>query len=265
MTRPALILTRPMAEAMQWRDALSPEGWPVLVWPLIEIQALSPPENHLAQAWHELSTGQAAMFVSRAAVQYFFADRPKGIDWPAHVRAWCTGPGTRLALIEQGLPPEVVDHPPSGSTWDTEHLWPVVSGQVTTGFPVLIVRGTDRDPTQALQAPQGAGRDWLAQQIVGQGGRVRWAVAYRRAGPVWDAGQLERARSAAADGSVWLFSSAQALGHLQHLLPDQDWHEAHALATHPRIAAKAGQMGFGRVQVCPPSPPEVLALLKSMS
>ena len=73
------------------------------------------------------------------------------------------------------------------------------------------------------------------------------------------------ARSAAADGSVWLFSSAQALGHLQHLLPDQDWHEAHALATHPRIAAKAGQMGFGRVQVCPPSPPEVLALLKSMS
>jgi uroporphyrinogen-III synthase len=126
----------------------------------------------------------------------------------------------------------------------------------------MFVRGTDQSPA-AMQTGQGVGRDWLARQVAGQGAEVVWAVAYRRACPEWNSGLRVQARQAASDGSVWVFSSTQALAHLRELLPGQDWTRASAIATHPRIAEQAQALGFASVRTCPPSPEGVLALLKS--
>jgi uroporphyrinogen-III synthase len=55
---------------------------------------------------------------------------------------------------------------------------------------------------------------------------------------------------AASDGAVWLFSSSQALQQLQHLMPEQNWSQARALATHPRIASTLAEQGWEQVVTC---------------
>lgn len=263
MSRPNLILTRPQPEALLWQQFFTRHGWHTQTWPLIEIEHLGAGEHQLAAVWQGLSSYRAAMFVSRAAVQHFFAHRPAQVPWPGATRAWCTGPGTRQALLAQGLTLADIDHPAPDCTWDSEHLWPVVSGQVSAGCRVLFVRGTDQSPEAVLHAAQGVGHDWLSRQVASQGAEPGWAVAYRRVCPVWDAAQTELARRAACDGSVWVFTSSLAVKHLGQLLDGQDWNQAKALATHPRIARQAEQLGFARVQTCQPSSSAVLASLES--
>ncbi|MDI9331115.1 MAG: uroporphyrinogen-III synthase [Alphaproteobacteria bacterium] len=264
---PALILTRPDPENAGWQRVFSEQGYPCRVWPLIQIGAMPDgAQDELVLAWRQLSNCRAAMFVSRPAVHHFFACRPVGMAWPPSTRAWCTGPGTRQALLDQGLGESLIDHPATGSTWDTEHLWPRVAAQINPLNRVLFVRGTDLSPAGAEDSSgTGVGRDWLAQQVTEQGGLVVWAVAYQRACPVWSVAQRGLAREAVADGSVWLFSSAQALRHLRHLMPDVDWGAARAIATHARIARMAQDMGFGQVMTSQPSTSDVLVSLKSLS
>jgi uroporphyrinogen-III synthase len=72
------------------------------------------------------------------------------------------------------------------------------------------------------------------------------------------------ARQAATDGSVWLFSSAQALANLRRLLPGQDWSGARAVATHPRIAAAVRNAGFGVVCESRPVLAELVASIESI-
>ena len=66
-----------------------------------------------------------------------------------------------------------------------------------------------------------------------------------------DEATLARARTALQDGSWWLFSSAEAAHNLALLLPGAIGTEARALATHPRIAERLRQQGWGRVEVVP--------------
>jgi uroporphyrinogen-III synthase len=68
-------------------------------------------------------------------------------------------------------------------------------------------------------------------------------------------------RRASTDGSIWLFSSSEAIAHLPIGL---DWGQARALATHPRIAQAAREAGFGQVLQSRPALPEVLASIKSV-
>lgn len=270
---PRLILTRPDPENAPWLKALVECGAHAVAWPLIDIQPVHRVPDPLAPVWRSLADFRAVMFVSRSAVQHFFDRRPSSTHWPPPTRAWCTGPGTRRALMAQGLPASGIDAPAEGGTWDTEHLWPVVAAQVAPGHHFLLVRGTDEGAlavpspdgaTPSLAPDAGVGRDWLAQQIERLGGQVHWAVSYVRAQPHWDERQRDLARQAASDGSVWVFSSSQALTHLQRLLTDQDWHRARAVATHERIAQRARELGFGAVLTSPPDPQQVWASLKSL-
>ena len=93
-------------------------------------------------------------------------------------------------------------------------------------------------------------------------------MAYERHAP--DASEDFRAqlRQACAGGSVWLLSSSEALDHLLAARPaadwaDADWADAQALVTHPRIAQRAQQAGFGRVVQTRPALPDVLRTLES--
>ena len=108
-------------------------------------------------------------------------------------------------------------------------------------------------------------RAWLAAQIEAAGGAVDQVAAYVRRPPRFSPGELARMTAAARDGSVWWFSSSEAVGNLQAALPGQDWAAARALATHARIAQKARELGFGQVVTCRPAVPDVLASLESMA
>jgi uroporphyrinogen-III synthase len=265
-----VIVTRVQPQAARWVQSLCPR-FAAVAWPLIEVRGLADQSALLAagQRWTDYV---AVMFVSSHAVSFFFeSNSVVALTGPASealkTRAWATGPGTRDALLAQGFSAKSVDSPPAdGGQFDSEALWQLVGKQITVGARVLIVRGDSRsdDDTQSADS-QGVGRDWLARRLTQAGAQVDFVVAYQRSAPVWDAAQCLLARRAAVDGSVWLLTSAQAVTHLQTLLPGQSWHLARAVATHERIARAARSLGFGMVTVSRPALADVMASLESLA
>lgn len=245
-----VVVTRPARGAQRWVALLQARGHQAQALPLIEIQPVAD-TGPLRQCWRRLEGFQAVMFVSANAVSAFFeSNRPLApalSAWPAtKTRAWATGPGTTQALLEAGVPSTQVDAPaPDAPQFDSEALWQRVAGHLQPGGRVLIVRGAGADG-------EAAGRDWLAAQLQQAGLAVEMVVAYQRAVPQWTFAERERAQQAATDGSVWLFSSSEAVANLGTLLPDQNWAQARAVATHERIAQAARDAGFG--VVCPSRP-----------
>ena len=267
-----LIVTRPAPEAAAWVNALRDQGWPAQALPLIDIAAPETDSDlqtlrHWRAHWAE---ADAILFVSGAAVNHFFAEGVAQSTSPAHTRFWAPGPGT-ARLLEQaigplGLPPDRIDAPAADAEqFDSEHLWPVVSSQVGPGRRVLIVRGSSSgapDGPDAM-AVAGNGRDWLIRQCRAAGAQVEGCVAYARRAPALSAADRARVHAATADGSVWLFSSSEALAPLQALHPAPAWASASALVTHPRIAATAQQAGFGHVVQTRPALSDVVRALES--
>jgi uroporphyrinogen-III synthase len=252
-----VVVTRPESEARRWIDDLGRRGFEVLALPLIAIAPAADAEP-LRLAWRALAGFRAAMFVSGNAVQQFFLQRPAGAQWPAGTRAWAPGLGTRAALLDAGVPEAAIDSPAMDSAqFDSETLWQVVATQIAPGDRVLIVRGGD-----VLSASKG--RDWLGDQLAAAGARVETVAAYVRLAPSFDTQQSTRGRAAASDGSVWLFSSSQAIGFLGQAVPGQDWSAARAVATHPRIAQAARALGFGVVCESRPSLDAIVAALESI-
>ncbi|MES3002452.1 MAG: uroporphyrinogen-III synthase [Pseudomonadota bacterium] len=250
-----VIVTRPANEAADWVDALRARGFDAIAFPLIEIGPVDDPAP-LRRAWDELEATCAVMFVSGNAVRHFFAQRPKGAQWPAVTRAWATGAGTHDALKTAGIAPTLIDSPSAESPqFDSEALWERVSTQVRNGDVVVIVRGADA-------GGEAAGRDWLAGQLSSAGAVVRTVAAYVRRAPARDR-ELHLAAPTTTSDGVWLFSSSQAIHNLLALDPKADWSATRAVATHPRIAESARSAGFGVVCESRPGLDAVIAALES--
>lgn len=262
-----VIVTRPAREAQQWVHDLAALGLLAAALPLIKI---GPVDNRsaLAQAWQGLAEYVGVMFVSGNAVTHFFAARPPlapafNAESAANTRAWATGPGTAAALLRAGVPPQRVDAPaPATGQFDSEALWQVVATQVRPGDRVLIVRGADAAGSGA--PAQGSGREWFAQRVSEAGARPEFVLAYQRCAPDFSPLERELACRSASDGSIWLFSSSEAVANLSAWLPEQSWSGARALATHPRIAAAARSAGFGVVCESRPTLENVVASIESM-
>lgn len=260
MTRPKVWVTRAPEDAQPWLAGLRQLGLDAQALPLMIIGP-APEAQPLRMAWQQMAQYQAVMFVSANAVRYFWQMAPaavvtNGQTWgPA--RAWVTGPGSRAALRSQGVPASQIDAPPPDAPQlDSEALWSVVAPQVSPASRVLIVRGCD-------ETGRITGRDWLATQLQAAGAQVDQVAAYQRQVPVLTAAQQLAATQAAQDGSVWLFSNSEALAHLKAALPGQDWSQAKAVATHPRIAQHAREAGWGVVAIAQPDISAVASSIKS--
>lgn len=251
-----VIVTRPAAQAADWVRRLGAENIDAVALPLIGV-APAVDAAAVDAAWATLSTLRLVVFVSPNAVEHFFALRPAGMGWPAGVLAGSPGPGTTRTLLDLGVPAAQTVAPAADAPqFDSEALWQQLAVQDWQGAPVLIVRGD-------------GGRDWLAETLRGRGARVAHVAAYRREPPVFDAAQ--RALLAAALGEpaahLWHFSSSEAIDHLERLavpFGPPRWADAHALATHPRIAERARQLGIARVTECRPPLEAVVACIQSM-
>ena len=276
------IITRPATQAQAWVQALQAQGVNAVALPLIDISAVDNPQA-LQTLWRRIHSSDnldgfdACICVSSNAAHYFFAqNKPENIAGCAQaatkniannitdsvtknsLRWWATGAGTVRALQDCGIALSQIDAPgEDAAQWDSEHLWARVQHQITPGKKVLILRGEDVGTASAS-------RDWLAQQISNAGGSVEIAIAYQRRLPVWSAAEKAAALQHSRDGSVWIWSSSQALGHLSQLLPGHDWSHARCVATHPRIAQAARQAGFGVVCTSRPGWDEVVRSLKSL-
>ncbi len=259
-----IIVTRGQPQADRWVRFFNHVGHQAVAWPLVQVHPVSDTAA-LLQAWRHWGDYFAVMFVSPHAVHYFFASAPPGMpvnsaQLAINQRAWATGPGTCSALLSHGVAPDRVDAPdPNGTQFDSEALWHKIADTVRPGCKVLIVRGDSTGDTRAA----GSGRDWLAQHLQSAGALVDFVVAYQRSAPLYGATDLAWASRATYEGGVWVFCSTQAVAHLHRLLPQQDWSQARAVATHLRIAEAALQIGFGQVLVSPPNLAAVLASLES--
>ncbi|MDO8699404.1 MAG: uroporphyrinogen-III synthase [Rhodoferax sp.] len=258
-----VIVTRPAREAHRWVLDLAAQGLEAVALPLISVGPVDDPAP-LVQAWQHLDDYVGVMFVSGNAVEQFFASKPPlslvvKSQNAIKTRAWATGPGTARALSRAGVTPDCMDVPPLDvGQFDSEALWQVVQTQVRTGDRVLIVRGGDA----VGNSGQGSGREWFANRLSQAGAQADFVVAYQRSAPAFTELERQMAVDAATDGSVWLFSSTEALGHLIAWLPDQSWGKARALATHPRIAAAARAAGFGVVVESRPTLNELVNALR---
>jgi uroporphyrinogen-III synthase len=264
---PRAIVTRPSGQAAQWVAGLGAQGIAAQSFPLIDIaNALSPAQR---QAWHARAAQvEVCMWVSGNAVGFFFKPNQtvarqniagaaiNSVVKNATLRHWATGPGTVAALVQHGVPVAQIDAPDANAAqWDSEALWQTVAGQIKPGSTVLILRGTD------VGTPS-ASRDWLATQVRAAGGAVEFAAVYERRAPQFSAAQIAWAQQAAGDGSVWVFSSSQAVTHLPVI--DGGWQHARCIATHERIAQAARAKGFAVVCTSRPAMEDVVRSIKSM-
>jgi uroporphyrinogen-III synthase len=239
-----VLVTRPEPQASQWVAGLAALGVCAHALPLIEIAPATDADAvRSAFAGLAASSGNGAagaalvVFVSPNAVQRFFDELPPPVTWPVGVRAACTGPGTAVALAHAGVPAaQIVSPLAQAAQFDSEALWSRLASQDWHGERICIVRGD-------------GGRDWLADQFKAQGAVVEFVQAYHRQPSVWDVRQRGWAAAAlqSPQGVCWLFSSAEGLDNLARLLPAADWSSARSLASHPRIARRARELGFGQV------------------
>jgi len=249
-----VIVTRPAAQAAQWVRNLRDAGITALSLPLIDIAA---PRDAAAveEAWRGLDRQSLAVFVSPNAAERFFAQRPPGSAWPDTVAAASLGPGTTQALQRFGVPAASIIEPSAeAAQFDSEALWARLSTRDWSGAAVLVVRGD-------------GGRDWLADTLKQHGAQVEFVCAYRRLAPSLAADALQCLNDAIArpDEHLWFFSSSEAIDHLVQLRPGEAWTASHALATHPRIAQRARECGFGDVRETRPTFEAVVACIQSIA
>ena len=274
---PRVLVTRPALDAQHWVQLLKQNGFLAEAFPLIEIAPLTAVVDveAMEQVLHTLGRYSALMFVSSNAVSHFFGSkeaaapsihsRPAIKDIATTVRFLAPGPGTAAALRAVGVPQDQIDAPSlDAAQFDSDALWQVIGGQDWAGRRVLIVRGKG-EVNHSLQA-HAPGRDWLAQQWLAAGASVEFVSVYERRSPHLSAAQIDQAKSAAAVGAVWLFSSSEAVANLleQTGLAGVDWHQSRAIATHPRIAQAARAAGWGVVVESRPALDDIVMCLRSI-
>ncbi|MEO7337874.1 MAG: uroporphyrinogen-III synthase [Caldimonas sp.] len=253
------IVTRPSAQAGAWVEDLRASGIEAVALPLISIAA-APDPGAVREAWSTLDRRKLVLFVSPNAAIAFFDLAPAGLVWPAAVVVASPGPGTTRVLIGLGVPASSIVEPAADAAqFDSESLWARLRLHDWTGASVLVVRGT-------------RGRDWLAARLVEQGARVDELAAYERVAPPPDRTALRLIEDALArpDAHVWLFSSSEAIDHLEALrlvttaTATDAWAKSRAIATHPRIAARARRAGFGVVGEARPTLSSVVGCIQSI-
>ena len=89
---------------------------------------------------------------------------------------------------------------------------------------------------------------------------------YERRAPELTAAQLNLAKVASGDGSVWLFSSSEAVANLVRngALASTDWSGARAIATHPRIVQTVQAAGWGAVAAARPALADIVQVWRSI-
>ena len=247
---PLLLVTRPAAQAQDWVERLRDRGLRAEALPLIGIGP-APDPSALCAMHQGLTPGVLVMFVSPNAVLHAFAALPAGSAWPAGVRAAATGPGTVAALVAAGVPASQIVAPPADARqFDSEALWQQLRREDWRGRRVWVVRGE-------------GGRDWFADTLRGAGADLRFVQGYSRAAPVLTPAQHQWLAQALAEPEAvcWLFSSSEAIDHLQALTPETDWSRARAMAPHPRIVERAKALGIDRVLLTGPGVDAVVQAL----
>jgi uroporphyrinogen-III synthase len=280
-----VLVTRPVAQALEWVAKLRAQKFSAHALPLIAIAPL-PDATAVLAHWQKLQQMDLVVFVSPNAVAEFFALKLPHQIWPASTQVASSGPGTTQALQRCGVPTSSIIEPdPQAVQFDSETLWQVLGlrGRHAAGLPSSPCPPAPLSQTaqeagianlplswrgaQVLVVRGGHGRDWLANQLRDQGAAVQTLTAYQRLVPVLGAQQQQLLSDALAlpASHVWFFSSSEAIANLAKLAPLAHWQLSTAVTTHPRIAQQANSLRMGRVHCVRPTLEAAVSCLQSLA
>ncbi len=224
-----VLVTRPARQAGGFAQKLAALGATPVIFPAIAILPPADPEA-LSRVHAALSDYDIAVFVSANAVEY---GAPDWRRWPAKLTAFAPGPGTAEALAAVGIGGARVPT----TTFDSEGLLALPELSEVRGRRVVIFRGE-------------GGREHLGATLVARGAAVAYVACYRRAAPrAGAAGLVEAFREGRIDAVT--LTSSEGMDNLWALADDTmraAWQAVPTFVPHPRIAARASELGLRVIQ-----------------
>jgi uroporphyrinogen-III synthase len=220
-----VLITRPARQAAGFAQRIAALGGVPVIFPAIVVL---PPDGRgaLERAHAALPECDYAVFVSANAVEYGAPDPHR---WPPTLVAFAPGPGTAEALAAVGISGARIP----ATTFDSEGLLALPEFADVRGKRIVIFRGD-------------GGRELLGTTLAERGARVDYVACYRRARPSSGiAGLVEAFRDGRIDAVT--ITSSEGLENLWSLADAamrETWRARPTFAPHPRIAARARELGL---------------------
>lgn len=189
-----VLVTRPVAQALDLAKSVRAAGGEPVLLPLIEIEPV-PAEKWPLMDWRKVDW---LIFISRNAVNLFFAGLQKKL--PGRIQFAAVGNGTTKALHAQGITEIWQSDKSSGS----EGLLTLPVLQNITDQKIVIIRG------------QG-GRELLADTLRTRGATVRYIEVYKRQFPNIDDADIAEA----CQCNMLMATSIQSVANLLRLFASE--------------------------------------------
>ena len=236
-----IVVTRPREQAAGLVQRIEQLGGKPLLFPLLEIAAVSD-DRALREQISRLWQTDLAVFISPNAVRYGVAAIRASGDMPASLKIASVGQGSARALRELGI--EHIIAPVE--RFDSESLLALPELQNVAGKRVMIFRGE-------------GGRELLGDTLKARGAQVEYVTCYLRSKPEVDASALLKALPHAIT-----VTSSEALGYLWEMLEGQGrgvLRNTPLFAPHARIAGLAREQGWQDVRLTGPGDDGLLSAL----
>lgn len=224
-----ILVTRPIEQTEALATEIRDAGGDAIIFPAMEIVPMH--DEALGERISQLSTYDAAIFISPNAVRHGLTTIDPTREWPEHMRIYALGPGTARALKQRGLV-KVIQ--PDGQ--DTEALLALPSLHAVNNQRIVIFRGV-------------GGRELLADTLRTRGALVEYAECYRRVRPESDSGPIIQ-RWSAGDIHAVTINSAETLHNLASMLGEAGipfLRTTPIFAPHEKIAQSARALGIEQV------------------
>ena len=247
-----IAITRPVDQAKKLSTLITEAGGTPILFPLIEITALSD-YSQFETVIKDIAEYDWAIFISSNAVQNGMPKLVKqGI--PHTLQFAAIGPVTAAELKDFGVKEVLTpaSHAEDGNQskirFDSESLLALPEMHKVAGKKILLVRGV-------------GGRDVLAETLRERGAQVTFAECYRRINPQTNCDLLAQLYSKNRLHGI-VITSSEAMRHLLDLAGDSEWLKNITLfVNHARIAEAPLQRGLKVAVASAPGDEAMLALV----
>lgn len=247
-----IAITRPVDQAKKLSTLITEAGGTPILFPLIEITALSD-YGQFETVIKDIAEYDWAIFISSNAVQNGMPRLLKG-GMPSNLQFAAIGPVTAHELEAFGVkevltPASNAKHDDESKIrFDSESLLALPEMNKIAGKKILLVRGV-------------GGRDVLAETLRARGAQVTFAECYQRINPQTNCDLLAQLYNEKKLHGI-VITSSEAMRHLLDLAGNSEWLKNITLfVNHARIAERPLQLGLKVAVASAPGDQAMLALL----
>lgn len=251
----SVVITRPLAQAGSLAERVAALGRAAIVFPLLEIRALTD-QAPLSAALADVRSYAMVAFVSPNAIDAAFAVLR---NWPAEVALAVMGEGSRNALAHYGVTSAnaTIVSPRDPQRTDSQTLLEALDLGALRGKRVLVLRGE-------------TGRDLLADALRTENIKVTQVAAYRRTAPDLNEARRMQLSRLVESKNDWIVTSSEALRILVRMVEQVSdssgvakMQQQKIIVPHVRIKETARMLGFQDITLAGSGDERLLAALQS--